>query len=244
MLTRGTPRRGPRFICFVGVLFLTLLLVLAAAPIAAAQGRARSQDRSRAPGAGEDCQQYRSWDGPRGTGSRRAARQQEEVLEIVHEIDNADPNVEYFGDWPVTSQYIATDGGSVVIHEDDGTDINVQFTGFWVFEEYAEDGADLIVSNQEGASVEVTFYGRSVEVVSARYWSCGWCQPYYDGWPRRRVDLYLDSDFAEYDYTVFRSWGLWPRYHTVELVNLGIASTPENEEYGLHFANLDYLILR
>jgi hypothetical protein len=175
-----------------------------------------------------------------------AAALPDRIVDFLHPTQNQNPDAEYSdgeGDWPVVpGSYMGTNGGSIKITQDDGTCVNAAFKGLWAFEKYEDYDGQLIVCNDQGASLEVTFYGRSVKLVSARYWTCGMCQVYLDG--RFRGTFNLQSEETQYGYTVLLDCSLRPGYHTIKLVNPGIAVTPFNAQYGFHFVVFDYLVIR
>lgn len=131
------------------------------------------------------------------------------------------------------------------------TDPRVAYQGFWVNEHYApEEGLELLEGDMvvsvhplEGAdcvpSVKVTFQGRSVKLVAARFWQCGWCEIFLDGRSVGRVNLSSDEPVS--DYTVFATCCLPPGKHTLEVVNLGI---PGTQEMPFDVVNVDYLVIR
>ncbi len=166
----------------------------------------------------------------------------EEIFNFFHPTQNTNPEIEYSGNWLVTSDYIGTDGGRITIPNDDGTHVEAFFNGLWVFERPFNYDGQLIVCGSGGEFLEVTFYGRSVKLVSSRYWSCGMCQVYLDGQSRGVVNL--QSEETQYGYAVLSDCSLRPGYHTIKLVNLGIPVTSFNAQYGLYFVNFDYLVVR
>lgn len=130
----------------------------------------------------------------------------------------------------------------------------ITFGGPWGRELYADaHGGQLWVSPEAGASVQVNFYGRSVKLVTSRFWQCGWCEVYVDGASRGTVNLFydnLDSYETDSGFVAFEDYSLRPGHHTLELVNLGIPGLEVLPDWWLpeyevpHFANVDCLVVR
>jgi hypothetical protein len=131
---------------------------------------------------------------------------------------------------------------------------SIDYDGLWGREVYADaHGGQIWVSPEAGASVQVCFNGRSVKLVTSRFWQCGWCEVYVDGMSRGTVNLFydnLDSYEADMGFVAFADYSLRPGNHTLELVNLGIPGLEKLPDWWLpgyevpHFINVDCLLVR
>ena len=131
-------------------------------------------------------------------------------------------------------------------------DERVVYKGLWVNEHYRpEEGLDLLEGDMvtsvypldggecDPPSVKVTFQGRSVKLVAARFWQCGWCEIFLDGRSVGRINLSSDEPLSRC--TLYATYCLPPGTHTLKVVNLGI---PGNPEMPFDVVNVDYLVIR
>lgn len=111
-------------------------------------------------------------------------------------------------------------------------------SGFWKTEDYTLDGGSVIlVARDAGVTATLTFTGRRVKVVAARYWSCGDLRILVDGVERGVCRLY--SPDTVWEEGVFVVTGLSPGQHTLTLEVVGSGGME-----GYSFANFDYVEVR
>jgi fibronectin type 3 domain-containing protein len=124
-----------------------------------------------------------------------------------------------------------------VTYEEEDPSISVE--GLWVIEQYeGPTNGKIRVAEDAGSRLHFQFKGRQVQIIAAKYWTCGSANVYIDGELVATVDMYSSS--PTYKVVDFDMPGLKYGDHilTVEVVGSGNPVEPYN------FVNVDAFIVR
>ena len=124
-----------------------------------------------------------------------------------------------------------------VTYEEEDPSITVE--GLWAVEQYeGPTNGKIRVAGDTGSRLHFRFKGRQVQMVAAKYWTCGSANVYIDGELVATVDLY--SPKPTYKVVDFDQPGLKYTEHvlTVEVLGYGNPVEPYN------FVNIDAFIVR
>ena len=99
----------------------------------------------------------------------------------------------------------------------------------------------LKTTSKKGSSVEFTFSGTGINIISQRSWDYGTMEVYIDGEYVTTVDLYSPEPVMQAD--VFLTTGLANEAHTVKLVCTGMASDTAKQDSRYTSANANTIAL-
>jgi hypothetical protein len=124
-----------------------------------------------------------------------------------------------------------------VTYEEDDPSISIE--GLWVNEVYeGPTNGKIRVAEDTGSKLHFRFTGRQVQMVAAKYWTCGSANIYVDGELVATVNMY--SETPTYQVVDFDMPGLKHKEHvlTIEVLGSGNPVEPYN------FVNIDAFVVR